>query len=412
VEGLAVGFLRRIDLYVRLSVQQWARRPTRIVLLVVAVAVASAAAFCALVLHETVAASVTGSLDRLGADLLVLPSDSTVNLTSTLLTVEPSDRLLDVDAARRFAGLPGIERAAPQRVLVLPSAEGHADAAVVAFDPSNDFTVLPWVVERSPLPFSRNDLILGARRQEHVGSIVTLFGHPFRVWGKLGLTGVGPFERASFASFETATHIAEAAKSSTQREIWAPDDARVSALLVRLRPGSRVEQIRFQAAEMPQLQVVAGNGVHTAVHQALSALLRGSIVVSVATLLATVVLVGLLYSAILAERRRDLGLLLSIGIRPRELLTFVLVESAATTALGGVCGALLGGGALMLWQRSIGFALETSSVPLVLPGASVQVMAGAACAAICAVMGIAGAAVPAWRASLSEPYALVREEGA
>jgi putative ABC transport system permease protein len=163
---------------------------------------------------------------------------------------------------------------------------------------------------------------------------------------------------------------------------------------------------------MPELQLVAGTGVQTAVRQALTAILSGSVVVSFAALLATVVLVGLVYSAILTERRRDLGLLLSVGIRPRELLIFVLVESAATTALGGVCGALLGSGGLLVWQRSVGFALETSSVPLVLPGVSVQVAAGAACAAICAAMGLAGASLPAWRASVSEPYALVRGEGA
>jgi putative ABC transport system permease protein len=268
------------------------------------------------------------------------------------------------------------------------------------------------VVEKSPGAFGRGDLIVGARRPEPVGSTVTLFGRSFRVWGKLGLTGVGPFERASFASFDTAADLAEATRIATRREIMPPDDARVSALLVRLSPGCSVERLRFEAAEMPQVQVVAGTGVQTAVRQALTAILSGSIVVSLAALLATVVLVGLVYSAILAERRRDLGLLLSIGIRPRELLTFVLVESAATTALGGACGALLGSGALLLWQRSVGFALETSSVPLVLPGAFVQVVAGAACAAICAAMGVVGASVPAWRASVSEPYALVRGEGA
>jgi putative ABC transport system permease protein len=241
---------------------------------------------------------------------------------------------------------------------------------------------------------------------------VVLFGRPFRVWGKLGLTGVGPFERASFASFETAADLAEATRIATHREIGSPDDARVSALLVRLSPGSSVEQLRFAVAGMPQLQLVAAAGVQTAVRREVAALLRGSLVVSLVALLATVILVGLVYSAILAERRRELGLLLAIGIRPRELLTFVVVECAATTTLGGVCGSLLGSAALLLWQRSVGFALEASSVPLALPGSSVQVAAGAACAALSGTLGIAGAFVPAWRASISEPYALVRGDGA
>jgi putative ABC transport system permease protein len=406
-----MGPFRRIDLYARLSVQQCARRPVRMVLLVLAVAVGAAATFAALVLHVTVDRSMAVSLDRLGADLLVLPAGSTVNLTSSLLTVEPSEQLFDVGTARRFASLPGVERAAPQRVLTLPSADGHPDATVVAFDPADDLTVLPWVVEKLPLPFARGDLIVGARRPEPVGSIVTLFGRPFRVWGKLGLTSVGPFERASFASFQTAGDVAEATRITTRREIFAPGDARLSALLVRLSPGARVERIRFEAANMPGVQLVAGTGVHTSVRQALAVLSSGSVVVALAALVATLLLVALVYSAVLTERRRDLGLLLSIGIRPRELLVFVLVEAAATTAVGGVSGSLLGSGALLLWQRSVGFALEAGTVPLVLPGAAVQVMAMTACAALCAMTGLAGAALPAWRASTGEPYALVRAEG-
>jgi putative ABC transport system permease protein len=143
-----------------------------------------------------------------------------------------------------------------------------------------------------------------------------------------------------------------------------------------------------------------------------TAVLGGSLVVSLVAMAATVILVGLVYSAMLAERRRELGLLLAIGIRPRELLALVVVECAATTGFGGVCGSLLGSSALLLWQRSVGFALESSRVPLSLPERSVLVAAAVVCCALTALLGIAGAALPAWRASRSEPYSLMRGDGA
>src|SRR5581483_8200283 len=332
---------------------------------------------------------------------------------SALLTVEPTRDRLDPATAGEVAGLPGVELAAPQQHFALPAAgEGHGAEDLIAFDPARDFTVLPWLAERLDRPPRRGDVIVGGRRGEPLGGEVRLFGRGFTVYGRLGLTGVGPFERGMFVSFDTAHDIAAAARETTGRALLDPNPDCPSAILLRLRVGATPEQFRFAAARLSGVQVVAGNGLNTNVRQGMSALLNWVGLFTALTLLVTALMVGVTYSGLLAERRRELGLLLAIGMRPAQLIRLILAEAALTTCLGSVFGVILGAAGLVLCQRSLGYYFESYHVPFTLPSAGQLAVTGLVSVGVCSLVGMAGALVPAWRAGRTEPYELVRGEGA
>src|SRR4051812_37124483 len=193
-------------LFVRLAVQNLGRRPERASLLALTVAVGVGAAFATFVVRQAIRDSMALGFARMGADLLVVPRDTLVNLTPALLTVEPTPHKLDLAAADEVARLAGVEHVAPQRHFkVTVTEQGHLrDADLVAFDPRRDFTVLPWLKEHLGRPFADGDVLVGGRRDEVVGSLLTLGGRTLTVYGRLGLTGVGPFDRACFVTFPTA----------------------------------------------------------------------------------------------------------------------------------------------------------------------------------------------------------------
>jgi putative ABC transport system permease protein len=390
-------------LLIRLAMQNLARRPARTAALAVTVAVAVAAVFASLVLRRAVQDSMAQGFSRLGADLLVVPRDTLVNLTPTLLTAEPSPHTLDAGLADEVARLGGIEGVAPQTVFRLPSTDGdHThDVDVIVFDPARDFTVLPWLKDRLDRPMRAGDVLVGGRRAEAVGTTLTLAGRSWDVFGRLGLTGVGPFDRGVFVAFDDM----EALAGTDAR----PD--RVSALLLRLAPDGRPEQVRFALAQMPGVKVVAGPTAFTAVRQDLRALLSSTVVLSVLVLLATALMVSLLYSATLNERRRELGLLLALGARRWQVTLTVLVEAVLTTALGGLGGVVLGAAVLVLFRRSSGFALESAGVSFLWPELSSLAWDAAGCVLLASLVGWLGALVPAWRAGRAEPNALIRAGG-
>jgi putative ABC transport system permease protein len=403
----------RRSILLRLAVQDLKHRPGRALVLAFAVAVGGGAIFAATVLGRSIEASFGTALDRLGADLMVVPRGVTVNLTAALLTVEPTDQTLDGDTVRAIAALPGVDLAAPQRYFALPSSDpshgGQED--LVAFDPARDFTVLPWLVETVGGTPRRGDVIVGGRRPEAVGSTVRMFDREFRVFGRLALTGVGPFERAIFTTYETAADVDAAARASGRGLVADPNGDRASAVLVRVGGGGTPEQVRFAAAGLPGVQVVSGNGLSTSVRQALRLILGGAVAFSALILLATALMVGALYNGLLNERRRELGLLLSLGMRPAQLIRLILAEAALTTGLGGLCGVVVGAAGLVAFQRSIGYAFEQQGIPFTMPSPVHLATAAVASAMICGAVGVVGAMLPAWRAGRSEPYSLVRGEG-
>ena len=401
---------RRSWLFSRLAVQNLGRRPVRTTLLALMVAVGVAAVFTAVILRAIIQDSMAVGFSRMGADLIVVPRATRVNLTSALLTVEPTPHTLDAHLADEIGRLSGVSVVAPQRHYHLQLRTGvHLHQAdLIAFDPARDFTVLPWLKERLDRPLRQGDVIVGARRDEALGSQITLAGQPLEVYGRLGTTGVGPFDGSFFITFASAAALAETSRTLPEGEQIDGNPDKVSALLVRLDVGATPEEVRFAVAQMPDAKVVAGTSLFTSVRQVLTALLQSAVVLTVLVLFVTVLSVGVMFSAIIAERRAELGLLLALGTLRRQLVRLILAEAMIVTTLGGLGGLLLGAGLLLLFRRSLGYYFETVDVPVLWPAPGVVALTALCCGLLAACVGLVGAAVPAWRASRQEPYELVR----
>ena len=354
-------------------------------------------AFAALVARQAVAAGTAVGFGRMGADALVVPKDVLVNVSPALLTVEPGPLTLPSSTVEEIARLPGVRTAAPQRYYRLTTGGSHVhESDLVAFDPQRDFTVLPWVKDRSG-PFRPGGVIVGARRPEQPGSEVTLAGHTLTVQDRMALTGVGTFDRSFFVSFETAEQL-----------VPGQDPDRVSAVLIQLSPEARPEQVRFALAGIRDVKVISGTPVVTSVRQLLSMVLTGALIFTGLMLLAALLQIGVLYSAVLAERRQELGLLLALGAHRGQVARMVLTEAGLTTGLGGLGGLLLGGVLLLVLQHTLWSHLETLEVPLAWPSAIVTGLTALGCLVVGAAVGPLGALLPAWRLCRHDPYNLAR----
>jgi putative ABC transport system permease protein len=384
--------------FARLALQNLGRRPARASVLALAVALGVGTAFAALVARQTVADNTAVGFGRMGADLLVVPKDTLVNVTPTLLTVEPGPLTLPASVVEEIARLPGVRLAAPQRYYRLPAGGSHGhESELVAFDPRHDFTVLPWVKDRPGRPLQPGEVIVGARRSEQPGSEVTLAGRSLTVYGRLELTGVGPFDRSFFTSFETADRL-----------VPGQDPDRVSAVLVQLAPEARPEQVRFALAGFKDIKVVNGTPAVTSVRQFLSVVLAGVLIFTALMLLAALLQISVLYSAVLVERRQELGLLMALGARSGQVARMVLTEAGLMTGLGGLGGLLLGAGLLLVFQHTQAGYLDTLDVSLAWPSATLIGLTALGCLAVAVAIGPLGALLPAWRLCRRDPYNLVR----
>ncbi len=403
--GLALG----------LALQNLGRRRARSLLLVAAVALGCGVVFAGTVLMRSIDRSLDVGFTRLGADLGILPEGTLANITASLLVVEPGEAVLDAGLLDR-AGIESLGRVAAQKVVrVAGSGIGGQFEAVdlVGFEPARDFTVQPWLVERLNRPLQAGDVILGAGRVGALGAQLLVFGRPYTIYGRLGRTGVGTHERGVFLSFAGLEALAPAIAATAGGKVPAAlAPGKVSGFLAELAPGASPLQARFALlSSVKGIKVVSGDGTLTGIRQGLSALLDGLLLLATLMVAGLALLVGVLFSAIVTERRGELGLLKAIGARRGQVVGLMVTEAMLATGAGGVLGVGLGVLALRLFERALVRQLDAVGLPF----AWIEPLHGAAFAlvaiALAALVGAAGVFVPAWRASRRDVHDLVRGEG-
>ena len=427
-------------LLVRVAAQNVGRRRLRAVSLGLAVMLGVGISFASFVAGWALREGIATSFARMGADLVVVPRGALVNITSSLLTVQPTGETLDATLRTPLSATTGVARVAPQRIA--PAVIDGRVGNLIAFDPAHDFSVLPWLEDRQPGPLTAGGVIAGARVAGRLGESLNVCGLPLSVQGRLARTGVGPFDESYFLSFDTLDAVVavcrtpgtQAGRPTAQPERQANGQAhpvgdpgaghadiepcaadlplgRVSAFLLQLSPGAKLGDVRFAVAQIPDVKIVEGNAVLTASRQALNFFLVGIAAFAAFQITALLAVVSLLFSAIVQERHHELGLLRALGARPGQVMTVILSEAAIVTGLGGLAGLVLGATLLLTFARSLGFYFGLLGVPFSWP--SVEVLAAGVVAAVAAsvLLGLVGALLPAWRVRRMAPYALIQAGG-
>lgn len=176
-----------------------------------------------------------------------------------------------------------------------------------------------------------------------------------------------------------ARHLPDAEKEYTALLIRYSSPL-AAAMLPRYVNNNSALQAASPAYETARLFSIIGVGVDV---------LRGFAIVLM--LSAGLTLFVALYGA-LEDRRYDLAIMRTLGARPRHLLALMLLEAFVLTAAGAILGLLLGHGFTELLASALRQAQQVSISGRVWMWEELGVVAGAL------AVGIAAAALPAWRA--------------
>src|SRR5262249_55568320 len=202
-------------LLTRVAAQNVDRRRARAIFLGIAVMISVGIGFASFVAGWALRAGMATSFARMGADLVVVPRGTLVNITSSLLTIQPTDLTIDAGLETSIASIAGVAQVSPQR-LVSMLVDGQT-ANVIAFDPTHDFSILTWLERRQPDSLNPDSVILGGRLPGQLGQELTICGKPMTIFGRLGKTGVGPFDDSYFLSFDALAEIISICRNSVLR---------------------------------------------------------------------------------------------------------------------------------------------------------------------------------------------------
>ncbi|MCL4436395.1 MAG: FtsX-like permease family protein [Thaumarchaeota archaeon] len=383
------------------------RKLFRTLVLVVSVGIATALLFSTSILTQGVRQGVKIGSDRLGADLLVVPQGTTSEAERLLLMGTPTTFYMSKDVVNRIASIDGVKQVSPQIYIVslLASCCISGNTQLVGYDPASDFSVQAWVGSGVTRPSGANDVIVGHYIITPVGAPLIFYGHEFTVTGRLEPTGMG-LDRAVLIPMEGAREmIAESGTKAVQKLNIEPDQ--ISAVLVRVdRSVSTPAEVALKIqAGVPGVSVVVANQLVEGVTVHLAAITQTMLVLTVAVWALSAMMVAAIFSMIVNERRREIGLLRALGATKMQVLRLILMESVLLTVLGVSVGIAAGGSTLYAFGSYI---LSVLQMPYLWPSPNYTAILILLSMGIGLLTGLVGAFYPAWRISRMEPLSAIR----
>jgi putative ABC transport system permease protein len=349
------------------------------------------------------------ALERLGADIVVVPEGAEVRVENALLMGDTDAAWMPAGNVGRIAAVPGVQVASPQ--VYLSTLKGETCCAVedmflLAFDPDTDFTVQPWLINNVGAGLRLNEAIGGRYVFTPPGDKdIVLYGHHVNLVGNMESTGTN-LDTSMFMTMDTARAMAKTSLTEAAQPLVIPDES-VSTILVKLEPGRDPDLVAANIAQqVAGVTPLVGLSLFDAFRRQISALLQGMVAVLSISGGLSLVLLALVFSMVANERRREIGVLRALGATKTYVFASLLSEAATLALVGGGVGIALASLVVYLFRSAL---MSLFGVPFLFP--SILSLAGMATAGILLslVSVMLAALVPAIRISQQEPAMAMRE---
>ncbi len=354
----------RFNLF-RLVLRNLRNRPYRNLVLVMVFALIAASLFSA----QYLAGGASECLDRgtgwLGADLIVVPADSTAAGEASLLTGRPSMFFFNSTGVGVINRIPGIARASPQILITSLSGQSCCSGYVqlIAIDPEKDFSLTRWMDTEYGMPLETDGIIVGSMVEGDTGSELRFYGHTFHVNSRLVPTGMRGIDSAVFMTMKDAAVMAAESAQNAEEPLMLPE-GKVSWVLVQLGPGvSSADTAEAIRQQIPGTRVITPADLSGTVTGHLAGIML--ILHYTAIAVTAIAVPALLIASVIFAREvnEEVSLLGMLGATRAFILRLVLAESFAASVIGTLAGIGAGAVALVSFQDFIAYSLEIPFSP-------------------------------------------------
>jgi putative ABC transport system permease protein len=331
-------------------------------------AIVASMALIATVVVRGAQAGLQQNLQRMGADILVLPWGTIIEkIDGARLMSAAIDGWMPRAYIEKIAALEGVAKVSPQLYLTsLPESpySTKPEIFVVAFDPATDFTLSPWTDRPGSVQGlgARQAIVGSSIHLEDASAGLHLLGYDLEVAGHLVSTGTD-IDQTVFVSFETAELLALAIPQQPRPREFSFD--RISALMVEIQLGYRAEEVAVRILEgIPGVVPLETPDLFQAERGHMIGVLRTLLSILVGVWGLAVVFIGLVFAIVVNDRERDIGVLRALGSPGRFIQKALLLEGILIAAAGGLAGVLFTSLVLYTLGDRLAGAI---SLPLVLP---------------------------------------------
>ncbi|HEX5807033.1 MAG TPA: ABC transporter permease [Anaerolineales bacterium] len=347
--------------------------------------------------------------ERLGADIMVIPSGNQTQVEHALLMGVPVNVWMPRAVEREVVAIPGVAAASSQ--LFLSTMRGASccsvsDMFMIGYDPATDFTMRPWLERHLEGELQLGEAIGGRYVTIPDGrENILIYGYEIELVGNLEPTGSG-LDQSMFFTFDTALEIARLSPMQAEKEMEIAPDS-VSAVLVRVAEDADPHEVAARIErDIPGMTAIESTTLFRTQHEQTAGLRRSaSALVTIAWVL-SIGLVGLVTSMTIAERRREVAVLRALGASRTMVLGSLLAEVIVLVLASGVTAIAVVAFAIFLFRDLVIQITEVSFYypsPLSLLGLALGVLALAVASVMLATL------IPIWRLVYEEPGTAMKE---
>lgn len=318
------------------------RKPLRTAMLVFSIALLVSALVFILSFVRRVDSVIKVTSDRLGSDIIVVPSGSRGAAEDILLENKVKSFYMDKGVIEKLKSIKDITALTGQTYLV--SIVGQCcdvpETIVVAFNQDSDFIIKPWLVKKLGRKLGKGEAIVGSESAMNISVGLTevdsvLFGNMFKMLGVLEKTGTG-LDTAIFIDESNIDAILKNGQTTLK-------PGQISIVFVKVRKGADPVAVAGEIEDsIIEVDAVARKDIGRNILDTLRDLNRIFIVtVAIASAL-SIALVWAVFSAIANERAWEIGVIRAIGARQSHVSRLFLIEVLFIGCFGSILGILAG----------------------------------------------------------------------
>lgn len=357
---------------------------------------------------------------RMGADLMVLPSDAVVSLQPFYTYPFSLPSSLSEDYVDKIRSIEGVERVAGQYYMgdvVINEGCGVLDKVFLIVVNDHDFVVSSNLNGLWDGYLAPGEVIKGSEvpKRMYLYSVLSFLN--FTVKSSMPETGTY-LDHVIYISKETASSVMSAVTANPQgpylMDPEAPlnpfnlkyEEGKVNVIYVKARKGANIDELSSVIErELKGVKVIKIGTLTADTRKRVDALMSILTTMNGGALTVSFVLISFLSFIAVNEQRRELGILRAIGAPRRFVAKLVTTQTAILTLFGGVLGMVV---AWMALYASYYDIMRVLKIPFLCPAFLDTLGIVSGVLAFSVAVGVTASLPPSVSVSRSEPLQVIR----
>lgn len=311
--------------------------------------------------------SLNVGINRLGADILVVPVGAESKVETALLMGKPTSVWMPESMLEKVAAVPGVETVTPQ--IYLQSLYGASCCSVsemflVVYDPTSDFVISPWLTKTLGRGLRTGEVIGGTYIFVPPGlKGIQLYGTEMTLKGNLEATGTG-LDQTLFMTRDTAEMLAVNSISTAEKPLEILPDS-ISTIMVKIKAGADPHKVTLDMlSRINGVTPIESPNLFGVYRQQMNGLLWGFFTIMIIIWILAIFLIGLVFSMAANERRREIAVMRAIGSTRIYAIKIILTEAALIAIIAGISGVFIAAVGMFAFKDLLAGSLR---MPFLLP---------------------------------------------